>query len=111
MDVCPIFVGFTTFVMSSSGPQGVRDGPFIKFEGWDVPGNDVGQYFKDLNGQAKIDALKAATLRYGSRFFAFNSNGWSKTWTKIDSKAFVKANATLYIRVEFPGWVYHPGKT
>ncbi|KAF9515721.1 hypothetical protein BS47DRAFT_742153 [Hydnum rufescens UP504] len=90
-------------------PRGVRDGPFLKFVGWDVPGDNVGQYFQDLNGQAKVDALKAASLRYRTQFFAFNSNGWAKSWTKIDRTAFVKANSTLYIRVEFPGWIYHPG--
>jgi len=91
-------------------PAGVRDGAFVKFEGWDVPGNDVGRYFQDLSGQAKIDALKDAALRHGSPFFAFNSNGWSKTWEKLDPSKFVKANATLYIRVQYPGWVFYPGE-
>jgi hypothetical protein len=91
-------------------PAGVRDGPFVRFDGWDVPGHDVGQYFKDLSGQAKVNALKAATLRYGCPFFAFNSNGWSKTWTKLDPSMFVQANASLYIRVDYPGWVFYPGE-
>ncbi|KAF9515112.1 hypothetical protein BS47DRAFT_1361209 [Hydnum rufescens UP504] len=67
-------------------------------------------YFKELGGEANANALKAATLRYGSRFFAFNSNGWAKTWDKVEPKDFVKANATLYVRVTFPGWVHHPNQ-
>jgi hypothetical protein len=91
-------------------PAGVRDGHFVKFDGWDVPGNDVGQYYQNLSGQAKIDALKKSALEYGARYFAFNSNGWSKTWAKLDPSMFVQANATLYIRVQYPGWVFYPGK-
>ena len=96
--------------MASGFPVGVRDGDFVKFEGWDVPGNDVGLYFKDMTGAAKVEALKAATLQYGSRFFAFNSNGWCKTWDKLDASSWVRANATMYIRVEYPGWVFYPGE-
>ncbi|KAF9509949.1 hypothetical protein BS47DRAFT_1348502 [Hydnum rufescens UP504] len=93
-----------------SSPQGVRDGPFIKFEGWDIPHHDVGQYFKDLTGDAKINALKAATLAYGSHFFAFNNDGWGKYWKQFRTQQFVREpNRTIYIRVEFPGWVFHPG--
>jgi len=91
-------------------PTGVRDGDFVRFDGWDVPGNDVGQYYQNLSGQAKIDALKAAALQYGAPFFAFNSNGWSKYWSKLQPSSFVKANATLYIRVTYPGWDFYPGK-
>jgi len=97
--------------MSSGFPPGVRDGDFVKFEGWDIPGNDIGNYYKDRSGAAKVAALKAATLQYGSRFFAFNSNGWCKSWSKLDAKMFVRANgATLYIRVEYPGWHFVPGE-
>ena len=91
-------------------PAGVREGEFVKFEGWDVPGNDIGQFFTNVSGDSKITALKKATLRYGSTFFAFNSNGWCKTWSQIDPSKFVRANATLYIRVEYPGWVFYPGE-
>src|SRR5882757_4883467 len=96
--------------MSSGFPAGVRDGDFVKFEGWDVDGNDVGNYYSNLSGTARIAALKAATLQYGSRFFAFNSNGWCKTWSKLDAKMFVRANATLYIRVEYEGWLFISGE-
>lgn len=94
-----------------SYPPAVRDGPFVRFDGWDVPGNDIGQYFKDLTGDAKTAALKGATLEYGARFFAFNSNGWCKSWTTIDPSKFVRASgSSLYVRVEYPGWVFYPGK-
>jgi len=96
--------------MSSGFPAGVRDGDFVKFEGWDVGGNDVGNYYSNLGGTTRIAALKAATLQYGSRFFAFNSNGWCKTWSKLDAGMFVRANATLYIRVEYEGWHFVPDK-
>jgi hypothetical protein len=96
--------------MASGFPPGVRDGDFVKFEGWDVSGNDVGNYYKNLSGNAKIAALKTAALQYGSRFFAFNSNGWSKSWSKLSASSFVKADATLYIRVQYPGWLFVPGE-
>jgi hypothetical protein len=92
-------------------PVGVRDGAFVKFEGWDIPGHDVGQFFKNLSGDAKINALKKATLQYGSTFFAFNTNGWSKAWLDLTPSSWVPApGSTLWIRVEYPGWVFFPGK-
>jgi len=94
-----------------SYPKAVRDGPFVRFDGWDVPGHDVGQYFKNLTEDAKITALKEATLQYGARFFAFNTSGWCKSWTTIKPSKFVCAsNSSLYVRVEYPGWVFYPGK-
>ena len=94
-----------------SYPPGVRDGDFVRFDGWDVPGNDVGQYFKDLDANSRIARLKDASGYYGATFFAFNTNGWAKSWTKIDPSKFVKANgSSLYIRVEFSGWTFYPRK-
>ena len=94
-----------------SYPAGIRDGPFIRFDGWDVPGNDVGQYFKDLGADARIAKLKEASVEYGSPFFAFNTNGWSKSWDTISPSKFVNAsNSSLWIRVDYPGWVFYPRK-
>ena len=94
-----------------SYPKGVPDGAFVRFDGWDVPGNDVGQYFTNMDSRARLAALKSAAVEYGARFFAFNTNGWAKCWATIDPKMFVQAKGcSLYIRVEYPGWVFHPRK-
>jgi hypothetical protein len=64
-----------------------------------------------LSGANKVTALKKATLRAGSTFFAFNSNGWCKTWTNIDPSKFVKSpGSAMYIRVIYPGWSFYPGE-
>ncbi|KAF8582798.1 hypothetical protein K439DRAFT_1635079 [Ramaria rubella] len=93
-----------------SFPTGVLDGSFVKFEGFDVNLHDVGNFFPDLSGQAKIDALKTATLEPGALWFVFNSNGWAKTWTNISPSDFIQSNSTLYIQIEFPGWVFTQGE-
>lgn len=91
-----------------SYPAGIRDGPFIRFDGWDVPGHDVGQYFKPLGAEARILRLKETSLEYGARFFAFNTNGWAKSWDTIDPSKFIRApGSSLWIRVEYPGWVVY----
>jgi hypothetical protein len=92
-------------------PTGIREGAFVKFENIDIFGYDVGpRYFQDLSGQARVDALKAATLRYGSPFFAFNTQGYAKSWSKLTPSMFSKhGTSTLYIRVEYPGWTFYPG--
>jgi hypothetical protein len=92
-------------------PPGVREGEFVRIDGWDVNGYDVGRFFVNLSGADKVTALKKATLRAGSTFFAFNSGGWCKTWTNIDPSKFSKApGSTLYIRVVYPGWTFFPGE-
>ncbi|KIL58799.1 hypothetical protein M378DRAFT_170165 [Amanita muscaria Koide BX008] len=93
-----------------SFPLGIRDGAFVRFDNVDVNGHDVGLYFQDLSGQARVDALKAAALRYGSRFFAFNSGGYAKSWSTLNASMFGPGKATLYIRVEYPGWTFYPDK-
>ena len=95
-----------------SYPAGTRDGAFIKIEGWDLPGHDVGQYLTELTEAARTTALKDTCLQYGARFFAFNTYGWCKSWTKIHPSKFVRMlGCTLYIRVEYPGWVFYPRKS
>lgn len=95
-------------------PPGIRDGAFVRFDNIDIGGHDIGLYFQDLSGQARVNALKAAALRYGSPFFAFNSNGWAKSWSTLNPSMFgpvvPPGTATLYIRVEYPGWTFYPGK-
>lgn len=93
-----------------SFPTGIRDGAFVRFDNVDVNGHDVGLYFQDLSGQTRVDALKAAALRYGSRFFAFNSGGWAKSWSTLETSMFGPGKSTLYIRVEYPGWTFYSGK-
>ena len=52
-------------------PSGQRDGAFVKFKGWDVPGNDVA-YYPDLKGN--VDQLKDIVMnKPGSQFYAFKS--------------------------------------
>jgi len=92
-------------------PSGVRDGAFIRFDGWDVLGNDVGRYFTGLGVNARVRRLKGTALEYGAPFFAFNTNGWVKSWDTIDPSSFVQApGSSLWIRVEYPGWVFYPRK-
>ena len=94
-----------------SFPPSVRDGEFVRFDGWDVPGDDVGNFFANLSGDDKIKALKKATLRAGSTFFAFNTGGWCKTWTNIHPSKFTKSpDSSLYVRVVYPGWTFFPRK-
>ena len=92
-------------------PTGVRDGDFVRFDGWDVPGYNVGQYFTGPDAANRVAKLKEASGYYGAQFFAFNTGGWAKSWTTIDPSNFVKANhSSLYIRVEFSGWTFYPRK-
>ena len=92
-----------------SYPAGVRDGPFIRYDDWDITGNDIGQYFANLSVDARLAALKQSCLEYGSRFFAFTDKGWAKSWASIGPASFVQVpGATLYIRVEYPGWSFYP---
>lgn len=52
---------------------GVRDGEFVRFSGWDVPGYDVAHY---PNLRDNIAALKRKVLeKQGRAFYAFNSQG------------------------------------
>jgi len=94
-----------------SYPPCVRDGDFVRFDGWDIPQHDVGHYFQNLSATARVAKLKEESGYYGARYFAFNTGGWAKSWTKIDPSMFVRANgSSLYIRVEFSGWTFYPRK-
>lgn len=89
--------------------SGVADGPFVKFEGWDVPGNDVA-YYPDLKNN--VDKLKDIILnKPGSLYCAFNTHGWMKSWTVLDwSKFQQKTDITLYVLVQYPGWQFVQGE-
>ena len=89
---------------------GVRDGAFVKFAGWDVPGEDQA-YLPSLKGN--VSELKKTVLeKQGNLFLAFNTNGWIKSWAVLDFGKFVKSSTSdLYVRVEFPGWHFVQGKS
>lgn len=91
-----------------SFPSGTRDGDFIKFEGWDLPGNDVAYYEKY---DSKIQDLKGIiTENRDSAFYAFNNRGWIKSLPRVDGSSFKKdAGYDVYVRVDYPGWVFYPG--
>jgi len=95
----------------ASYPPGVSDGEFVRFDGWDIPGFDVGQYFTTLSGDDRINKLREYSAEYGARFFAFNTGGWAKYWDTIDPSKFVKApGSSLYIRIQYSGWQFYPRK-
>ena len=86
---------------------GVRDGEFVKFPGWDLPGEDQA-HLPDLQG--KVSELKKVALtKNGGLFLAFNTNGWFKSWAVLDFSKFVRSNSDLYVRVEYPGWFFAQG--
>ncbi|KAI0404132.1 hypothetical protein F4802DRAFT_607591 [Xylaria palmicola] len=91
-----------------SVPPGVRDGEFIIFEGWDLPGNDVAHYQKyDKNIQALKGIMKKDEK---SLFYAFNNRGWIKSLPYIDGSSFKKDSGyDTYVRVDYPGWLFVPG--
>ena len=93
--------------MSPIPPNGVVDGPFIKFEGWDLPGHDVARH-----PQLDVDKLKTVVLeKHGFQYYAFNTQGWIKSLAVIGPSQFASApGSTLYIRVQFPGWDFIQGK-
>lgn len=90
-------------------PAGVRDGAFIKFEGWDIPGSDVAHYQKyDGNIQKLKDVVTENPV---SVFYAFNSRGWIKSLPFIDASYFKKDSGyDTYVRVEFAGWLFYAGE-
>ncbi|KAK6347463.1 hypothetical protein TWF718_005305 [Orbilia javanica] len=90
-------------------PSGVTDGPFVKFEGWDVSGNDLAHY-PDLKNN--VEKLKSVLLNEpSSLYYAFNTNGWIKSWTVLDSSNFERSpGSTLYVRVQYPGWQFIQGQ-
>ena len=93
--------------MSPIPPNGVVDGPFIKFEGWDLPGHDVARH-----PQLEIAQLKNIVLdKHGFQYYAFNTGGWIKSLAVIGPSQFAAApGSTLYVRVQFPGWDFIRGK-
>lgn len=88
--------------------SGVRDGKFVRFSGWDVPGYNQA-HFPKLDGN--VDALKKIVLeKQGDAFYAFNSKGWIKSWGWLDYREFRPgADSDLYVRVEYPGWYFAQG--
>ncbi|XXG98066.1 hypothetical protein Hte_004384 [Hypoxylon texense] len=88
---------------------GVRDGDFVKFAGWDLPGEDQA-YLPNLKGN--VEGLKkTVTEKQGNLFLAFNTNGWIKSWAVLDFGKFTKSSGSdLYVRVEYPGWHFVQGK-
>ncbi|KAI0972086.1 hypothetical protein F4678DRAFT_479067 [Xylaria arbuscula] len=92
-----------------SVPSGTREGSFIKFEAWDLPGNDVAYYKKyDDNIQELKEVIEKNPK---TLFYAFNKRGWFKSLPYIDGSKFKKdAGYDTYVRVDYPGWVFFPGK-
>ncbi|EFY85263.1 hypothetical protein MAC_08672 [Metarhizium acridum CQMa 102] len=88
---------------------GVRDGEFVKFKDWDLPGEDQA-YLPNLKGN--VSELKRNTLeKQGNLFLAFNTNGWIKSWAVLDYSKFERSTGSdLYVRVEYPGWYFVQGK-
>ncbi|KAK7427290.1 hypothetical protein QQZ08_006226 [Neonectria magnoliae] len=88
---------------------GVRDGPFVRFPGWDVPQQDQA-YLPRLKGN--VSELKRTVLdKQGNLFLAFSTNGWIKSWAVLDFGRFVRSpGSDLYVRVEYPGWHFVQGK-
>lgn len=88
---------------------GIRDGDFVRFPNWDAPQNDVA-YYPKLKGN--IAALKKIMLqKQGEAFYAFNTNGWVKSWDTLDYSKFSQSSGSdLYVRVEYPGWYFLQGE-
>ncbi|CAI6047356.1 unnamed protein product [Clonostachys chloroleuca] len=86
---------------------GVRDGPFVKFPGWDLPGDDCA-YYPDLKGKV-LDLKQLVLKKQGNMFLAFNTNGEIRSWAVLDFKKFQKSASDLYVRVEYPGWYFVQG--
>lgn len=88
---------------------GVRDGEFVRFNGWDVPGEDYA-YLPHLRGN--VTQLKKTVLeKQGNMFLAFNTNGWVKSWAVLEFNRFQPSpRSTLYVRVEYPGWYFVQGR-
>lgn len=81
--------------------HGVRDGAFVSFRGWDVPGYDQA-YDPKLRG--KTDALKKIVLeKKAEAFYVFSTDGWIKAWDFLDYSVFEPNNSglTLFVRVEY----------
>lgn len=90
-------------------PGGIRDGAYIKFEGWDLPGNDVANYTKYGGNIQKLKDV--ATESPTSVFYAFNSNGWIKSLPFIDTSHFRQVTGCVtYVKVDYPGWVFCAGE-
>lgn len=90
-------------------PTGVRDGIFVKFEGWDLTDNNVAYYerYKE-NSVPRLKEL--VTKRRTAEFYAFNSLGYIKSLPLIEASTFThRPGCDLYIRVEYPGWIFHQG--
>ncbi|PHH66216.1 hypothetical protein CDD81_7809 [Ophiocordyceps australis] len=90
-------------------PTGTRDGSFVKFEGWDIPGNDVAYYNKYQGDVKRLKDIVSIDKKWA--FCAFNTNGWVKAVPFINGSSFKQAPGTdLYVRVEYPGWKFFAGK-
>ncbi|QPH03761.1 hypothetical protein C2857_000134 [Epichloe festucae Fl1] len=88
---------------------GIRDGDFVRFRNWDVPGEDQA-YFPTLRGNV-AELKKTVIEKQGNLFLAFNTNGWVKSWAVLDFSKFQRSSGTdLYVRVEYPGWHFVQGK-
>lgn len=67
----------------------VRDGEFVRFLGWDVIGNDQASF---LNLRGNVSALKKTVLENQEReFYAFNTDGWIKSWDVLDYSKFERS--------------------
>lgn len=87
---------------------GIRDGDFVRFRNWDVPGEDQA-YFPTLRGNV-AELKKTVIEKQGNLFLAFNTNGWVKSWAVLDFSKFQRSSGTdLYVRVEYPGWHFVQG--
>lgn len=102
--------------MPSPPPVGARDGTFVVFKGWDIPSVDPLissyniAYYPSLSG--KIADLKNKALgTIGDLVNAFTSTGYLKVCPARDWQSWKSTPGTdLYIRVEYPGWVFVPGQ-
>lgn len=88
---------------------GIRDGEFVRFPGWDLSGDEQA-YLPNLRGN--VAALKRTVLdKQGNLFLAFNTNGWIKSWAVLDFSRFIRSpGVDLYVRVEFPGFIFFQGQ-
>lgn len=90
-------------------PAGIREGNLVKFEGWDLPGNDVAYY---PQFDEKVEQLKdIVDKRQLSSFYALNSRGWIKSFPFIQGSDFKKDSGyDVYVKVVYPGWKWYPGE-
>ncbi|QPH11442.1 hypothetical protein C2857_003197 [Epichloe festucae Fl1] len=90
-------------------PIGVRDGIFVKFKGWDLPDNNVAYYERYKQNIPRLKEL--VTKRPTAEFYSFNSLGYIKSLSLIETSTFTqRPDCDLYIRVEYPGWIFYQGQ-